>query len=261
MTIRVVVVDDQALVRGGFAMVLGQQDDIEVVARGRQRARGGRGRPHATAPTSSSWTSGCRSSTGSRRRAASSTEADRPVRVLILTTFDRTVRLPRRCVPGASGFILKDIPPEELPVAVRTVASGGSAARPVHHQAADRPVRPAARGRHSELVAAASCSPIGSARCCVAVAQGASNTEISAELFIGPATGSRTSPACSPSSDCATAPSWSCSPTRAGWSRPAAATRTDGRGGAAPPRSGGKAAGVCGQPHVGGAAALLASTT
>jgi len=52
------------------------------------------------------------------------------VRVLILTTFDPDEYVYRALRAGASGFVLKDIPPEELPVAVRTVADGGALLAP-----------------------------------------------------------------------------------------------------------------------------------
>ena len=91
--IRVLVADDQALVRGGFRMILDAQTDIEVVG------EAGDGREALAAvraqlrPTSSSWTSACPSSTASRRPAGCS-PASHGSRVLILTTFDaRRVRL------------------------------------------------------------------------------------------------------------------------------------------------------------------------
>ena len=57
-------------------------------------------------------------------------EADWPVRVLILTTFDPDEYVYQALRAGASGFVLKDIPPEELVAAVRTVAEGGALLAP-----------------------------------------------------------------------------------------------------------------------------------
>ena len=57
-------------------------------------------------------------------------EADWPVRVLIVTTFDPDEYVYKALRAGASGFVLKDIPPEELVAAVRTVADGGALLAP-----------------------------------------------------------------------------------------------------------------------------------
>ena len=67
--IRVLVADDQELVRTGFRLILETEDDITVVGAGRRRARGGDARSRAIGPTSCSWTCACRTSTASRRPA------------------------------------------------------------------------------------------------------------------------------------------------------------------------------------------------
>jgi DNA-binding NarL/FixJ family response regulator len=103
MSIRVAVVDDQALVRGGFAMVLRIHDDIEVVAE---------------------------AGTGLEATSRILAEADWDVRVLILTTFAPDEYVYRALRAGASGFVLKDIRPAELAIAVRTVADGGALPAP-----------------------------------------------------------------------------------------------------------------------------------
>jgi DNA-binding NarL/FixJ family response regulator len=147
VSIRVAVVDDQALVRGGFAMVLGHQDDIDVVA------EAGTGleaievaRTHR--PDVILMDIRMPEMDGLEATARIVEEADWPVRVLILTTFEPDAYVYRALRAGASGFVLKDIPPEELPIAVRTVANGGALLAPVHHQAPHRPVRAAPRRRH-----------------------------------------------------------------------------------------------------------------
>ena len=129
MTIRVAVVDDQALVRGGFAMVLGQQDDIEVVA---QAGTGLEAIEMAQAHRPDVILMDIRmpEMDGLEATARILEEADWPVRVLILTTFEPDSYVYRALRAGASGFVLKDIPPEELPVAVRTVANGGALLAP-----------------------------------------------------------------------------------------------------------------------------------
>ena len=111
-------------------------------------------------------------------------EADWPVRILILTTFDPDEYVYQALRAGASGFVLKDIPPEELVTAVPTVAEGGALLAPsitrrligqfAEHLAVDT----ALSGRldiltHQEREVLA------------AIARGSSNAEISEELSIG----------------------------------------------------------------------------
>ncbi len=186
MTIRVVVVDDQALVRGGFAMVLGQQDDIEVVA---QAGNGVEAievtRTHR--PDVILMDIRMPELDGLEATARIIEDSDWPVRVLILTTFEPDAYVYRALRAGASGFILKDIPPEELPVAVRTVASGGALLAPtitsrLIAQFSERLAVDAARSTQLAVLTDREREVL------LAVAQGASNTEISSELFIGAAT-------------------------------------------------------------------------
>jgi DNA-binding NarL/FixJ family response regulator len=114
-------------------------------------------------------------------------EADWNVRVLILTTFDPDEYVYKALRAGASGFVLKDIPPEELPTAVRTVADGGallapSITRRLIGQFAKRlAVDTATSGRLERLTDR-------EREVLAAIARGSSNAEISDELFIGAAT-------------------------------------------------------------------------
>ena len=71
MTTRVLIADDQSLVRHGFRMILDAEQDLEVVAEAADGERPSRP-ARASRRTSCSWTSGCRSWTGSRRPGASS---------------------------------------------------------------------------------------------------------------------------------------------------------------------------------------------
>jgi DNA-binding NarL/FixJ family response regulator len=186
VSIRVAVVDDQALVRGGFAMVLGHQDDIDVVA------EAGTGleaievaRIHR--PDVILMDIRMPEMDGLEATARIVEEADWPVRVLILTTFDPDEYVYKALRAGASGFVLKDIPPEELPTAVRTVANGGallapSITRRLIGQFAQRlAVDTAASGRLERLTDR-------EREVLAAIARGSSNAEISDELFIGAAT-------------------------------------------------------------------------
>ncbi len=186
MTIRVAVVDDQALVRGGFAMVLNHQDDIEVVA------EAGTGREAIDAadlhrPDVILMDVRMPEMDGLEATAHILAKADWPVRVVILTTFDPDEYVFKALRAGASGFVLKDIPPEELVAAVRTVADGGALLAPtitrrlidkfsdrlsLDNQIAERLERLTKRER--EVL--------------VAVAQGLNNLEIAERLFVGEAT-------------------------------------------------------------------------
>lgn len=125
MTIRVAIVDDQALVRRGFAMVLQPEVDIEVVAEAGtgieaiEVAR--RHRPDVVLMDIR-----MPELDGLAATATLLAEADRPLRIIILTTFDPDDYVYRALQAGASGFILKDLPPESLAPAIRTVADGGA---------------------------------------------------------------------------------------------------------------------------------------
>jgi DNA-binding NarL/FixJ family response regulator len=183
VSIRVAVVDDQALVRGGFAMVLGHQDDIEVVAEaGTGLEAIEAARTHR--PDVILMDIRMPEMDGLEATSRIIEEADWEVRVLILTTFDPDEYVYKALRVGASGFVLKDIPPEELVAAVRTVAEGGallapSITRRLIGQFADRlAVDTAASERLGRLTD-------GEREVLAAIARGSSNAEIAEELSIG----------------------------------------------------------------------------
>ena len=126
--IRVLVVDDQSMVRAGFRMLLSGQEDIEVVAEASNGldAVGQAARFHPTVVLMDIRMPELDGLEATRRILA----ADPDARVLILTTFDLDEYVYEALRIGASGFVLKDDPAEQLIAAVRTVAAGDSLLSP-----------------------------------------------------------------------------------------------------------------------------------
>jgi DNA-binding NarL/FixJ family response regulator len=128
--IKVLVVDDQGLVRAGFRMILEAQPDIEVVGEAADGldavAAAGRLRPDVVLMDIRMPRLDGLEAT---RRLAGPGVAD-PVRVLMLTTFDLDEYVFEALRAGASGFLLKDLPREDLVAAVRVVAAGDALLAP-----------------------------------------------------------------------------------------------------------------------------------
>lgn len=122
MTINVLLADDQALVRGALATLLGLESDIEVVAQvgtGRQVVEAVRASGADVALLDIDMPDG-----DGLSAAAAIREARLDCRCLIVTTFGRPGYLSRAMEAGASGFIVKDTPPQQLADAVRKVHAG-----------------------------------------------------------------------------------------------------------------------------------------
>jgi DNA-binding NarL/FixJ family response regulator len=123
VTIRVLIADDQAMVREGLRMILDLQDDIEVVA----EAADGQAALRAVAEHAPDVVlmdirmPGMDGLQATERLLRGGRAGPR---VLVLTTFGEDEYLYRAMRAGASGFLLKDVPPAELAHAVRTVAAG-----------------------------------------------------------------------------------------------------------------------------------------
>ena len=186
MSIRVAVVDDQALVRRGFALVLNHQPDIEVVAEAGtgveaiEVAR--RHRPDVMLMDIR-----MPELDGLAATRAVLEEADWPLKVIILTTFDPDEYVYRALQAGASGFLLKDTPPEDLAPAIRTVTDGGALLDPT--------ITRRLIGRFTQVLA----TDTNTSRrletlterereILLQLATGATNAEISESLYIGAAT-------------------------------------------------------------------------
>ncbi|MEU7739262.1 response regulator transcription factor [Nonomuraea sp. NPDC049158] len=120
--IRVLVVDDEALVRSGLRMILETADDIVVVgeARDGEEAVGAaaRLRPHVVLMDVRM------PGTDGLTAAARVLAAPDPPKIVMLTTFDLDEYVHEALRLGAVGFLLKDTPPRDLTAAVRTVAAG-----------------------------------------------------------------------------------------------------------------------------------------
>jgi len=128
MTIRVLVADDQSMVRAGFRMLLSDQEDIEVVAEASNglEAVEKAARFQPTIVLMDIRMPELDGLQATRRILA----ADNAARILILTTFDLDEYVYEALHAGASGFVLKDDPPEQLLAAVRTVAGGDALLSP-----------------------------------------------------------------------------------------------------------------------------------
>ncbi|MEU3689910.1 response regulator transcription factor [Streptomyces narbonensis] len=189
MTIRLIIVDDDPLVRAGLTFMLGGADDLEIVGEGAD------GRevpelvdrlapdvvlmdirmPHVDGLTATE-----------RLRALPGAPE-----VVVLTTFHADEQVLRALRAGAAGFVLKDTPPAEILAAVRRVAAGDPVLSPavtrqlMTHVAGeqDRPDR-REESRRAAITARLAELAVREREVAVAVGKGRSNAEIAAELYM-----------------------------------------------------------------------------
>ena len=189
--IRVLVCDDQALIRTGYVTIFSAQPDLEVVgeaADGRTAvASAARLRPDVVVMDIKM--PGLDGIEATRQLAGPGTEP--PVKVLVVTTFNLDEYVYQALRAGASGFLLKDSPPADLVNGVRTVAAGESLLAPAvtrqlvgRFAARIRPTDPDAPGPESPLATLTQ----REVEVLKLIAAGLSNAEIAATLVISPET-------------------------------------------------------------------------
>lgn len=185
VTIRVLLVDDEAMVRVGLRMVLSAEPDVEVVGEAADGAvaetMAAQLRPDVVLmDMRMPHVDGIE---GSRRVL----EASPSSHVVALTTFGEDEYVEAALRAGVSGFLLKVSPPEQLIAAVRTVAAGGGLLDPdvtlrVIESFAAAPTPRTTRSRDLDLLTGRERDVLG------LVARGLSNAEVAAELYLGEAT-------------------------------------------------------------------------
>jgi DNA-binding NarL/FixJ family response regulator len=185
MSVRVVLVDDQALIRTGFKMILETEDDIEVVGEasdGEQAISVTRSvRPDVVLMDVQMPTMDGLEATGHIVR-----DTNIPSRIVILTTFERDDYVFEALRAGASGFLLKNAPSDELVHAVRVVAAGDALLAPsVTRKVIEGFIRrPAARRNDVELGRLTE----RETEILRLLATGKSNSELATHLFVGEGT-------------------------------------------------------------------------
>ena len=196
--IRVALVDDQQLVRGGFKMLINSQPDLTVVAEAGNGAEAVRVLSSVPADVvlmdvRMPGMDGIEATAKILERAAAQPEGstDTGIRVVVLTTFDLDEYALSAIRAGASGFLLKDAPPEELLDAIRTVHRGDAVIAPSTTRRLLDHVAPLLREPTPEVsrhTASVETLTPREREVFTLIAGGLSNPEIAATLFLSEAT-------------------------------------------------------------------------
>jgi DNA-binding NarL/FixJ family response regulator len=185
--IRVLIVDDDALVRAGLSMMLAGSDDVRVVAEASDGAQVPAAvdayRPDVVLmDIRMPGVDGLTATEQLRRR-------DEAPQIIVLTTFDADDQVLRALRAGAAGFLLKDTPPPEILRAIRLVAAGDAMLSPavtrrlIEHVADD-----GLGGRRTRACELLDRLTVREREVAVAIGQGKSNADIAAELYMSVAT-------------------------------------------------------------------------
>ena len=185
--IRILIADDQALVRAGFKMILDAEEDLDVIGEATDGA-GAVDLARRLKPDVVLMDIRMPELDGiEATRRVLAQAGDHPVRVLMLTTFDLNEYVYEALRAGASGFLLKDVPPEQLAAGIRVVAQGEALLAPtitkrlIQEFAVSAPQEPAPPNGYDELTERER-EVFG------LIARGLSNAEIAAELIVSETT-------------------------------------------------------------------------
>lgn len=186
--LRIALVDDQPLVRAGFAMVIDSQDDMEVVA---QASDGAAAVEELRSRTADVVLMDVRmprmDGIEATARILAQAPADRAPKIIVLTTFDLDEYVVSAIRAGASGFLLKDAQPEDLLGAIRTVHRGDAVIAPsATRRLLERVVSTPEPAQQDTSVL----DPLTEREreVLILMGRGFSNREIGAELFVAEAT-------------------------------------------------------------------------
>ncbi len=190
--INVALVDDQQLVRAGFRMVIDSQDDLAVVLEAGDGAQAVRALARPTPPVDVVLMDVRMPTMDGLTATAQITAREGAPKVVVLTTFDLDEYVLEAIRAGASGFLLKDAPPEEMLAAIRTVHHGDAVIAPsstrrlLEHLVTVLPAPEAGDGDPTRRAIAELTDR--EREVLVLMARGRSNTEIGSDLYVAEAT-------------------------------------------------------------------------